>query len=903
MPGWMSRSWCSPAARTHRAERPQRRGPAPLGLSAADRILSSPAWSGYTYDHRGNLVTATARSAPPPVTTTGTVELDAASGSGGSVAFVSGGSGTAGVQVALAAPALSSSTTTTGSLPAGGSTTVGAFAHGQSHQSARLAWTKGLHPVDETAPVSVPAAGSVSRTFGTDGPGPIQASFEWSPAPVGFSEAASVGLAGVWERPLTVTGNGTITATLTWPAAVPNPDLDLYLVDDAGATVASSAALAGNTETVSYAVAGLDAWPASRTWRLRVVAKALGSSFTLAGTAPQTATVDLGLYDAAGRLVAASAPVAGSRRRTLTVASAPAGTHGLRVASADHPAPGTLAWRYTRADHAPLTLELLRPDGTVAATATGASGTLEAAAGLAAGGPIAWRVRAAGEVPVPSFTLTRTGTTTATETASGTLLPLGTDTATVVADGPGVATATLTWDPDALGRRATVGLEVRDGAGAVLASGRSASGSLTLSAALPAAGTYTLALSDASAATPAAWRLSTTVPRRHPAPAATARLRGPDGTTLATASGTGTLTLSAPVGPGRHVVEVAPTTGDGTAAVSVSAPDRPLRLAVAHDGRDHATRVDDGARVVTEDLAPSGRVLRRRVTDATTGETLEDTVFGYADAGDAPAWARPAAGGAPTTYVVGPAGLLAVSTGAAVTWPLADARGDVVGTADATGAYTPSPVTDEWGRSPAPAPGRLGPWGTHLRFVADERTGIVRMGVRLYDPGAGRFLQVDPVEGGSCSDYDCVCGDRVNGADLDGTCATRRTAGWSWRRVRNARCRAARAAEAAGRWFVTNRWQLAGLGVSAACIAGSGGLGAGLCLAASGVLLGAKEWSTARGSGSWRDHVANAASTTVFLMPGAALGGPFATTAWRALAEAPALVCNAFRDCASPFGS
>jgi RHS repeat-associated protein len=250
----------------------------------------------------------------------------------------------------------------------------------------------------------------------------------------------------------------------------------------------------------------------------------------------------------------------------------------------------------------------------------------------------------------------------------------------------------------------------------------------------------------------------------------TPRLWGPEGATLATATGTGTLTLTAPVGPGRHVVEVAPSTGDGTAAISVTAPDRPLRLAVAHDGADHATRVDDGASVVTEDLAPSGRVLRRRVTDATTGEMLEDTVFGYADGGDSPAWSRPAAGGPTTTYVVGPAGLLAVTTGAAVTWPLADARGDVVGTTDATGAYTPSPVTDEWGRSPVPAPGRLGPWGTHLRFVADGRTGIVRMGVRLYDPGAVRFAEVDPVEGGSCNDYDYVCADPVNGLDLDGRC-------------------------------------------------------------------------------------------------------------------------------------
>jgi hypothetical protein len=36
-------------------------------------------------------------------------------------------------------------------------------------------------------------------------------------------------------------------------------------------------------------------------------------------------------------------------------------------------------------------------------------------------------------------------------------------------------------------------------------------------------------------------------------------------------------------------------------------------------------------------------------------------------------------------------------------------------------------------------------------------------------PSVGRFLQVDPVEGGSCNDYDYTCGEPVNGSDLSGT--------------------------------------------------------------------------------------------------------------------------------------
>jgi RHS repeat-associated protein len=48
-------------------------------------------------------------------------------------------------------------------------------------------------------------------------------------------------------------------------------------------------------------------------------------------------------------------------------------------------------------------------------------------------------------------------------------------------------------------------------------------------------------------------------------------------------------------------------------------------------------------------------------------------------------------------------------------------------------------------------------------------TTVVQMGARPYAPSLGRFLSVDPIEAGSCNDYDYVCGDPVNGLDLTGT--------------------------------------------------------------------------------------------------------------------------------------
>lgn len=47
--------------------------------------------------------------------------------------------------------------------------------------------------------------------------------------------------------------------------------------------------------------------------------------------------------------------------------------------------------------------------------------------------------------------------------------------------------------------------------------------------------------------------------------------------------------------------------------------------------------------------------------------------------------------------------------------------------------------------------------------------GLIQMGARPYAPGLGRFLEVDPIEGGSANDYDYVSGEPVNRFDLDGT--------------------------------------------------------------------------------------------------------------------------------------
>jgi YD repeat-containing protein len=78
------------------------------------------------------------------------------------------------------------------------------------------------------------------------------------------------------------------------------------------------------------------------------------------------------------------------------------------------------------------------------------------------------------------------------------------------------------------------------------------------------------------------------------------------------------------------------------------------------------------------------------------------------------------------------------------TWHLANGHGDIVGTTDTAGSFTAVPATDEFGVGTAPA-SRLGWLGDKQRYTTSPSLGLIRMGVRLYDPTLGRFLEVDPV--------------------------------------------------------------------------------------------------------------------------------------------------------------
>jgi len=553
----------------------------------------------------------------------------------------------------------------TGSIAASGTATKPFTADGSGYSSASLTWTKGQHQVSSSFPSSVGAGGTNTHTVSPDASGTVSATLDWNASTTSGSWASSVGTLGVYERTITASGAGNLHAGVTWPSAIPNPDLDLYLLDaSTRAVLRSSEALTGNSESFDYTVPSIT-YPATRDYILQVKAKATGSTFTLSSTWPVTANLDLELWR--GSTLVASSYSTTAKPEAVSAASEPAGTYTVKVISTNYSASYTAAASYQQQAYANLTLRLKDPGGS---TITSTSGS---------------------------------------------------------------------------------------------------AGSLALTTTLAAQGNYTAEIQNGSAdlAVPT-YNLALTYPKSH---AATAKLelKNPSGGVVATDQGTSALAFSPSVSSaGTYTLVVTPLTGVGSGTLTAGYPGRPAKEVITYDGNDHATSIDDGTNTTTEVLSPSGRVLRRTVTDDATGQVSEDVIFGYDSGSDSPAYSRPVAGGATTTYITGPDGLLVIDTAGTATYPIQNGHGDVVGTTDSAGAFTANPEADEFGVG-APPTNRLGWLGGKQRFSTGGNLALVRMGVRLYDPALGRFLEVDSVEGGSANDYDYVDQDPVNDFDLAGT--------------------------------------------------------------------------------------------------------------------------------------
>ncbi|MET0134354.1 MAG: PA14 domain-containing protein, partial [Kibdelosporangium sp.] len=178
------------------------------------------------------------------------------------------------------------------------------------------------------------------------------------------------------------------------------------------------------------------------------------------------------------------------------------------------------------------------------------------------------------------------------------------------------------------------------------------------------------------------------------------------------------------------------------------------------------------------------RLIRR---DASSGDGVATVLYGYTGEDDSAELTLTGEKRLASRSVSLPGGVLhTVRPQDTPSWDHPSVRGDMALATDAQGrqagdlrTYTPygEPLTVTGSINPDAVPdnqpGQLdyGWLGQHQRpYEHAGALAIVQMGARPYLPVLGRFLSVDPVEGGSANDYDYTNADPVNATDLTGEC-------------------------------------------------------------------------------------------------------------------------------------
>jgi RHS repeat-associated protein len=166
-------------------------------------------------------------------------------------------------------------------------------------------------------------------------------------------------------------------------------------------------------------------------------------------------------------------------------------------------------------------------------------------------------------------------------------------------------------------------------------------------------------------------------------------------------------------------------------------------------------------------LDPAGRT-RELVKTGITNATITNH---YAGPTETPAWTINALGEW-SRNIPGINGTLAAiqSNGESPVLQLTNLHGDIVATAYLSETATElasKADTTEYGVPATSAPPKYS-WLGAIEIPTELPSGIASMGIRSYDPYLGRFLQPDPIAGGSADAYTYTFGDPVNSSDPSG---------------------------------------------------------------------------------------------------------------------------------------
>ncbi|MFJ7130426.1 DNRLRE domain-containing protein [Streptomyces sp. NPDC098101] len=167
--------------------------------------------------------------------------------------------------------------------------------------------------------------------------------------------------------------------------------------------------------------------------------------------------------------------------------------------------------------------------------------------------------------------------------------------------------------------------------------------------------------------------------------------------------------------------------------------------------------------------------FRGWTTETNSGGTWSQTgakVNHYTGDTDSPSWIVENGTGAVSRNVASLSGALAAVTGKTGDTVLmfTNIHGDIGVRLPLDASQSPVAVeSDEYGNVQTGSPAARYGWLGAFQRSAETPTDTLLMGARLYSPGTGRFLSVDPLHGGSCNSYDYVCADPVNAYDNAGT--------------------------------------------------------------------------------------------------------------------------------------
>ena len=231
-------------------------------------------------------------------------------------------------------------------------------------------------------------------------------------------------------------------------------------------------------------------------------------------------------------------------------------------------------------------------------------------------------------------------------------------------------------------------------------------------------------------------------------------------------------------------------------------------ITVSYFDDDQARTISRGGVTTTIDLDPAGR--RLTLTDSGDGGVVTNH---YVDSSDNPGWSTSTIGGDTTLtrYESTIGGDLALTiTDGVVSVALSNPNGDVVATLPLNGDDAGAGITswasfDEYGNLTSTTPANTGvnTYGWHGQSQrALDGSGLILMGVRLYNSATGAFTSRDPIDGGNTTTY-AYPQDPINQHDLDG----------KWRKW----------AKRVGRTITDSKW---GRRIGTACSYAWGGVGA-----------------------------------------------------------------------------